>query len=201
MEKIQTPYNINHQLDSVFLQNIIWILCPQPWWLGIPCEQSSYQRCTPRNPIPICVPWTITVRNSEQYILEHLNTIQLSRSQYIAISIVKCGPYIDSMFALENFICTFCGQFINIINSNIPAKINQDILMPKHNQLLVDRYIDIVFPIREIQKQHQKFDHIRNHINHHPNLTNDSLWKKDMDFLSNLQFPLWPSWISRCKTT
>ena len=43
------------------------------------------------------------------------------------------GPYMDDMFALENFTYTFCTELINIINSNPPTKIHQEILMLKYN--------------------------------------------------------------------
>ena len=46
--------------------------------------------------------------------------MKLSRSQYIATSINKYGPYINNMFVLEDFAPNFHRQFINVINSNPP---------------------------------------------------------------------------------
>ena len=52
-------------------------------------------------------PWIPTEKDTKPYILENLDNIKLSRSQYIATSII-----------------------------------NKDILTPKHNQILTDRYRD-----------------------------------------------------------
>ena len=82
----------------------------------------------------------------QPYILEHFENIKLSRSQYIATSIISYGPYRD-MFVLENVIHTFHRQLITIINSKPLTEINTDMLMPKYNQFLVPRYSDTVFLI------------------------------------------------------
>ena len=45
-------------------------------------------------------PWITSEKDTKPYILEHLDNIKLSRSQYIAISIIYHGPCVDVMFAL-----------------------------------------------------------------------------------------------------
>ena len=39
-------------------------------------------------------------KDTKPYILKHLNSINLSRSQYIAISIINYGLYKDKMFCI-----------------------------------------------------------------------------------------------------
>ena len=47
-------------------------------------------------------PWITTESDVKPYILEPSDNIKLSRSQYIATSIIKYDPYIDNMFTLKN---------------------------------------------------------------------------------------------------
>ena len=56
-------------------------------------------------------------KDTKLCILEHLDNIKLSKSQYIATSI-NCGLYIDIMFVHGNFTYNFCRQLNNVINSN-----------------------------------------------------------------------------------
>ena len=56
--------------------------------------------------------------------------------------------------------------------------------MPKYNQLLMDRYSDVIFLIRQVTKQHQKFNHAWNHINYHPNIVNDTISRQKKGFFS-----------------
>ena len=59
-------------------------------------------------------PWVTTESDVKPYILELLDNIKLSRSQYIATSIINYGSYIDNMFALEKLcICTLQTTFDN----------------------------------------------------------------------------------------
>ena len=46
-------------------------------------------------------PWITNKKDTKLYILEHLDSIKLSRSHYIAISVINYGLYIDNLFALE----------------------------------------------------------------------------------------------------
>ena len=46
--------------------------------------------------------WLTAEKGTKLYILAHLDNIILSRSQYIATSIMNYGPYIDNLFALVN---------------------------------------------------------------------------------------------------
>ena len=55
--------------------------------------------------------------------------------------------------------------------------------MLKSNQILLDRYSDMPFLIiRQIAKQHQKFDHAWNHNSHHPNMTNITMSRQKEEF-------------------
>ena len=49
------------------------------------------------------------------------------------------------MFALENFANTFCQHLVKVINLKLPTEINKEILMPKYNQIVIDRYSYTVF--------------------------------------------------------
>ena len=62
-------------------------------------------------------PWITTESDVKPYILEPFNNIKLSRSQYIATSIINYGPYIDNMFALEYFAYALCRQLSTVITS------------------------------------------------------------------------------------
>ena len=116
-------------------------------------------------------PWITTEKDNKQYILEHLDK---SRSQYIVTSIICYDPYSDSRFTLENFAHTFCRQLIWLINSN-PAEMSKDVLMPKYNQLQIDRYSDTIVLSKQITKQHQKLKYVWNLITDHPNMVNNTL--------------------------
>ena len=58
------------------------------------------------------------INEQEPYILKHIDNIRLSSSQYIATSIINDCPYIDNMFALEEFDNNVWKQLVNIINLN-----------------------------------------------------------------------------------
>ena len=49
-------------------------------------------------------------KDVKPYVLEPLDDIKLSRSQYIATSIMSYGSYINKMFVLKNFTYAFCRQ-------------------------------------------------------------------------------------------
>ena len=55
-------------------------------------------------------------KNTKPYILKHLDSIKLSRFQNKATSIINYGPFIDNMFALENFAYVCHRQPINVVN-------------------------------------------------------------------------------------
>ena len=82
------------------------------------------------------------------YIVEYLNNIKLSRSQYTATYSIKYGPRIKNMYALEKFAYKFHQQLVNMIDSRLPIKDYKDILMPTYNQILRDRYNATAFLIR-----------------------------------------------------
>ena len=75
-------------------------------------------------------PWINAKSDFKPYILEHLDNIKLSRSQYIATSIINYGPYIDNMFAFENFAYAICRQLSTVISSN-PSSLPHDLLIPR----------------------------------------------------------------------
>ena len=102
--------------------------------------------CWPDNP------WNIT---GKTYILKNLDNIILFRSEYTATSIIKYSPYIDNKFILENVSHTSKRQHIKVINLNPSTEISWDIFMPKYNQLIMDRYIDEFFLIRQITEHHK----------------------------------------------
>ena len=87
-------------------------------------------------------------KDTKPYILEHLDNIKLSTSQYIATSIFNYGPYVDNTFTLQNAVYTICRHLIKVINLKPPMKLNQDILMSKYNKLQLDSYSDTIFLIR-----------------------------------------------------
>ena len=66
------------------------------------------------------------------------------------------------MLAIENLAYNFCRKLISLINSNFPTEFNTDVLMPKYNKILLDRYNDTTFLLRQITEQHQ--NHAWNHI-------------------------------------
>ena len=117
-------------------------------------------------------PWTTHKKDAKSFIIEHL---KISRSQYIAIFVINHGQYIDNMFTLENFAYTSYRQLINVINSNLPMELNGDIILPKYSQLLMDRYSDTTFLIRQIIKQHEKFNHAGNNVSNHPDVASGNI--------------------------
>ena len=116
-------------------------------------------------------PWITTESDIKPYILETLDDIKLSRSQYPATSIINYGPYIDNIFALENFIYALHRQLSRVKTSK-PQSLVHNPLILRYDKLLHDRYSDIVFLIEQITKQHYNFDHAWIHINSHPNIAN-----------------------------
>ena len=42
----------------------------------------------------------------------------------------------------------------------------------------MDKYSDTVFLIREISKQHKKFEHEWHHVNNNPSVANDTIYRK-----------------------
>ena len=50
-----------------------------------------------------------------------------------------------------------------MINLKLSAEINKVIHMPKYNQLLMDRYSDMIFLIRQFSEPHLKFGYTWNH--------------------------------------
>ena len=48
-------------------------------------------------------PWITNQKDIKLYTLEYLDNIKLSRSQYIATSIIKCGPYIDNILPMKTW--------------------------------------------------------------------------------------------------
>ena len=109
----------------------------------------------------------------------------MCRSQYVATSIIKYSSNVNNMFALENYTHNFCRHSLNVTQFKAPAEINEDILIPKYNELLMDRYSNMAFLIRQITtKEHLTFVHSWNYINDHPNMANDTLWRQKMETFS-----------------
>ena len=76
---------------------------------------------------------------TKQYIVEQLGNIKLSTSQYIAASIIKYGPYVENMVAMQNFAHRFCQQLFNVINSRPPQnsiKSSSIKIQPSPNNLI-----------------------------------------------------------------
>ena len=119
------------------------------------------------------------VRNEKEvcpYMLEHQDNIKLSRYQYIATSVINYCLHVDNMFSLENFTHNFCNQLTDVVNSSTPTRHKKDILMPKYNQILLDRYNETTFLLQKITKLHQKLDQASNHISEHPNMANSTIF-------------------------
>ena len=62
-------------------------------------------------------PWVSVETDVKPYSPALLGNIKLSQSQYIATSVINYDPYIDDMFALDNFTYAFCRQLVNIITA------------------------------------------------------------------------------------
>ena len=133
----------------VLLQTTYLILCLGLWWLGTFHEQRPYKRFTQRNIIPAKWPWLTNKKDTKPNILEHLD-INLSRSQYIATSIINYDSYINNMFALEKFSHNFMKQLVNVINSKPPERLNRDKPIFKYNQIPLYSYSDTVILIDQI---------------------------------------------------
>ena len=74
--------------------------------------------------------------------------------------------------------------------------------MPKYNQLLLDRYNDVAFLIRQVTKQHQNFYDALNYSTNHPNMAKWYYIKtKWRNFLSHLWIYVWPKRKLRCQVT
>ena len=63
-------------------------------------------------------PWITNEKDTKVYIAKHLGNIKLSRSHYIAISIINYDSNVGNMFALEIFTCNFHMQHVNVKISN-----------------------------------------------------------------------------------
>ena len=68
----------------------------------------------------LMTPRSLLMSDVKPYILEPLDNIKLSRSQYIATSIINYGPYIDNMFAVKDFVYALCRQLSTVITSKTP---------------------------------------------------------------------------------
>ena len=134
-------------------------------------------------------PWITTESDVKLYILEPLDNIKLSRSQYIATSIINYGPYKDSMFALENFAYALGRQPSTVITLKPPIPC-LDPLMHRYHKILHDRYSNIVFLIKQITKQHCNFNLAWNNINNHPNIPNKTFRHKRGIFFNHSKFSL-----------
>ena len=95
------------------------------------------------------------------------------------------APYIDNMFPLKISLAP-STELARAITSNPPTELTNDQLMPKYNQLLKDRYTDTIFLLRQVTKQHSKFNHALNHIADHPNMVNDNTSRHKRGFFSNI---------------
>ena len=84
-----------------------------------------------------------------------------SPSLWYVGNIALC-PHIDNIFFLEEFAHNFLKQLVNVINSK-PLQDSTNALVPKHNQIKLDRYSDIKFLPDQINKQYQKFYYAWNH--------------------------------------
>ena len=79
------------------------------------------------------------------------------------------------MFALENFVYNFKRKLNNVFKSEHPTKLKAGNLMLKYNQILLDRYSDTTFLLRQITKQYQPFHHAWIHISNHLNMVNNTM--------------------------
>ena len=71
--------------------------------------------------------------------------------------------------------------------------------MPKFNQILLERYSDITFLLKQISKQHQRFDHAWNYISNDLNMENHttSKQKEELSYQSIISYLAQVK--SRCK--
>ena len=64
------------------------------------------------------------------------------------------------------------------------------LIMLKYNLVLTDRYSDIVLLIKQISRQHKKFEHVWNPITEHPAIVTTQCPEKKENFHINLLFLL-----------
>ena len=105
-----------HQLDSVFLQNNYWMICPGLDDSVFLMSNHLTKDAPQDNPYQPNDAWFTNEKDTKPYIFNHIDNIKFSRSLYIAPSTINYGPYLDNMFPLENFAHTFHAQLITIIN-------------------------------------------------------------------------------------
>ena len=84
-------------------------------------------------------PWMTVDTKTKPYIVEQLNNIKLSRSQYIATSIIKYGGYIENLFAMQNSNCKFYQQPMNILALG-PLQKYSETIIPKYKKIPNGRY-------------------------------------------------------------
>ena len=149
----------SYKFQFVFLQRNYCTLCPRLWGLILLLNNQLTKDVPQEALFQPNNPWIWNKKDTNPYILKQLDNIKLSRSQFIATFIINHGPYMGNMFSIENFHHTFVTKFINETSSKHPSEISKDVFMPKHNQILMDRYCDTTYLIRQLSKQHQKHDH------------------------------------------
>ena len=67
---------------------------------------------------------SITVdTETKPYIVEQLNSIKLSRSQYQCNIHHQIWPYVETMFTLQNFAHKFHQKLVHVINAKTPAEL------------------------------------------------------------------------------
>ena len=65
-------------------------------------------------------------------------------------------------------------------------ELNEDVLKPKCNKLLLDRNSGRMFSLVKIKKQHLKCNHAWIHINNHPNIANDKISRQRRGIFSGI---------------
>ena len=70
-------------------------------------------------------------KENKPYISKYLNSRKLSWSLCIATCIIKYCPYIEDIFALQNFHQTFLQQLVTLFNSGLATEIYKEPLMLK----------------------------------------------------------------------
>ena len=82
-------------------------------------------------------PWMTTESDVKPYILEPLDIIKSSSSQYIATSIINYGPYIDNILHLKILPMHSADNFP-------PPSLAHNPLIPRYDKHLHNRYSDIL---------------------------------------------------------
>ena len=156
---------------------------------------DHFTKETPTNSLQPDVSLISTESYVKPHILEPVDNIKLSRSQYIVTSITNYGPYIVTcLHSLTFCLSTLQTNFYryNLKITSPSPSLAHDPLIPRYDKILHYKYGEIVLVIKQIIKQHYSFDHAWNHINKHSNIANETSRHKRGLFLTIFNFLFGP---------